>query len=144
KIVPNSDITTGRSFIPGTSNVFSSLQLKLVNIDLPEGYFRWSVQSIDDELNTSQFAVPQEFTLYKNILTNSPTNLTATSVSDRSISLTWSDNSTDETSFIIERSTHSGNSGFEIINQVSSNTVNFIDNSVLPRSIYYYRIRMDG
>jgi hypothetical protein len=143
EIAPNADPTTGASFIPGVANASSSFQRKISISALPEGYFRWSVQAVDDELNTSRFATPQEFTLYKNNPANAPTGLSHTVV-DRSVSLTWIDNSNDESGFTLERSAADGNSGFEAIKQLTSNTVTSADNTVLPRSVYYYRIRLDG
>jgi uncharacterized protein YuzB (UPF0349 family) len=143
KITPNADTTTGVSFIPGIANASSALQLQISNSALPEGYFRWSVQAVDDELNTSRFATPQEFTLYKNAPPNAPTGLSHTVV-DLSVSLAWTDHSNDESGFTIERSSLDGNTGFAAINQVPSNTVAYIDNTVLSRGVYFYRIRLDG
>jgi len=144
KIAPNADTTTGMSFIPASANVASALQHQISTTELLEGYFRWSVQSVDAELNTSQFATPQEFTHYKNNPANGPSNLTQTAIADRSVSLAWTDNSSDETAFSIERSSLDGNSGFEVVHQLASNMVSHTDNTVLPLSVYYYRIRLDG
>lgn len=143
-IVPNSDTTTGTSFIPGAANVSLALQKQMPISEIPEGYFLWSVQSVDDELNTSKFATPKEFTYYVNNPANAPTNLTKYTVDDQSVTLIWTDNSIDETSFTIERSSLNGNSGFEPVNQVASNSIEYTDNTVSPLSVYYYRIRLDG
>lgn len=143
RVAPNADTVTGVSFIPGTANASSALQRQISIPNLPEGYYRWSVQAVDAELNTSYFADPQEFTLYDYNPANAPTKLSST-VADRSVTLTWTDNSNDETGFTIERTSVDGNSGFEAIGQIPSNTATFTDNTVLPRRVYYYRIRLDG
>jgi hypothetical protein len=143
KIAPNADPSTGVSFIPGVANASSALQGQISISVLPEGYFRWSVQAVDGELNTSLFASPQEFTLYTNNPANAPTGLSHTVV-DRSVSLTWTDNSTNESGFTIERSSQDGNSGFQAIKQLTTNAVAYTDNTVLSRSVYYYRIRLNG
>ncbi len=143
-IAPGSDTTSGTSFIPGAANISTALRNQISTSDLPEGYYRWSVQSVDDELNTSKFAAPKEFTYYSSNPANAPTNLTITTVDDHSVALAWSDNSIDETSFTLERSSINGNSGFEPVGQVVSNAVEFTDNTVSPRHVYYYRVRLDG
>jgi hypothetical protein len=143
KIAPNADPATGVSFVPGFANAASALQKQILISVMPEGYYRWSVQAVDGSLNTSPFADPQEFTLYKDNPANAPTNLSST-VQDRSVSLTWTDNASDESGFTIERSSVDGNSGFESVGQLNSDAVTFTDNAVLPRRVYYYRIRLDG
>src|SRR5204862_2735481 len=111
---------------------------------LPDGYFQWSVQSVGAALNTSKFASPQEFTIYKNSPANAPTNLRLLGVADGAVTLVWSDNSNDESSFTIERSSESGNSGFEAIHEAAPNSATYADNTVSFRSVYYYRIRLNG
>ena len=142
EIAPYADPATGASFIPGVANA-SSLQWQISIATLPEGYYRWSVQAVDAELNTSHFASPQEFTLYKNNPANAPTGLSH-AVADHAVSLTWTDNSSNESGFTIERSSVDGNSGFEAIKDLTSNAVTYTDNTVLPRRVYYYRVRLDG
>ena len=143
RIAPNADPVTGVSFIPGTSPL-SRLQKQLSGSSLTEGYYRWSVQTTDDELNSSAFAEPKEFTFYSNNPANAPTNLTLSAITGQSASLTWADNSNDETGFTIERSSVNGNSGFEAIHSAASDAITYTDNNVAPRSVYYYRIRLDG
>jgi hypothetical protein len=143
RVAPNADPVTGTSFIPGTSTI-AALQKQLSASSLPEGYYRWSVQSTDDELNTSAFAAQQEFTFYTNNPANAPTNLTLSAVTGQTASITWADNSSDETGFTIERSSVNGNSGFEPIHQTALNAITYTDNTVTARTVYYYRIRLDG
>lgn len=71
---------------------------------------------------------------------NMPTNLTATVLSAFSIRLDWTDASTDETGFEIQRSATSG-SGFTLINTTAANAISFSDTGLTPATTYYYRIR---
>jgi len=69
-----------------------------------------------------------------------PTALSAHAVSSTRINLSWQDNSSNETSFEIERSLTSG-SGFTAIATVVANSTSFVDEGLLPTSQYYYRLR---
>ncbi len=68
-------------------------------------------------------------------------NLTATTLSESSIKLDWTDSFTDETGFIIERCEGLNCENFSQINSVSANTTSFTDNTVLWGRTYIYRIR---
>ncbi len=68
-----------------------------------------------------------------------PSNLTATPASSSQINLSWTDNSNNETSFKIERSTDGTN--FTQIAQVLANTTNYRNTGLLPDTTYYYRVR---
>jgi len=69
-----------------------------------------------------------------------PTGLTATNSSRGVVTLTWSDNSNNETSFLIERST-SVDSGYVQIGSVGSNGTSYFDSAVVRKTTYYYRVR---
>ncbi|MFH1227498.1 MAG: fibronectin type III domain-containing protein [Planctomycetota bacterium] len=69
-----------------------------------------------------------------------PSGLAAVAYSNSQINLTWTDNATNETSFIIERSTTSG-SGFVSCGQVTANVTSFADTSRTPATAYYYRVK---
>jgi PKD repeat protein len=70
-----------------------------------------------------------------------PSNLTAAaSLFSRRINLNWSDNSNNETSFKVERST-SSSSGFSQIASLSAGTRSYADTSISRRVTYYYRVR---
>ncbi|MTI20946.1 T9SS type A sorting domain-containing protein [Fulvivirga sp. RKSG066] len=143
-ITPNADTSTGFNHLPGNANAFESQQKQIQVMALSDGYFQWGLQAVDDELNTSQFSLTKEFTLYKNNPADAPTNLSKSIVEDRSVSFTWTDNSSNETSYTVERSSINGNTGFESIAQVAANVTSYVDNTVEPLVNYYYRIRIDG
>ena len=66
-------------------------------------------------------------------------NLTATAVAPNQIKLSWTDNSTDETGFKVERSLDGSN--FTQIAQLSANTTSYLNTGLFPDTSYYYRVR---
>jgi len=71
---------------------------------------------------------------------NAPSNLTASILSSTQIKLTWTDNSSDETYFYIERKT--GASGtYSTLTSVSANITTYTDYNLAPNTEYYYRVR---
>jgi hypothetical protein len=76
-----------------------------------------------------------------------PSNLQFTSYNNNSVTMTWSDNSNDETFFLIERKT--GASGtYAQIGSVKSNVTTFIDptggTTPQPGTLYYYQVRAEN
>ncbi|TAG44324.1 MAG: BspA family leucine-rich repeat surface protein [Cytophagia bacterium] len=77
---------------------------------------------------------------------NVPTNLQANSITFNKITLTWTDNSVDETSFDVERASIFTNNQFTRIASVGAmlgagNTVTYIDEDVFAFFEYRYRVR---
>lgn len=68
-----------------------------------------------------------------------PTNLVATAASCSQINLSWSDNSTDETQFNIERGTDGVN--FSQIATVGANVTTYSNTGLTASTTYYYRVR---
>jgi len=68
-----------------------------------------------------------------------PSDLTAAPVSDTEILLVWTDRSTDETGFKIERSMD-GQSGWTVASTVVANSTNFRDTGLTSGTVYYYRV----
>jgi hypothetical protein len=68
-----------------------------------------------------------------------PSGLSATAVSTSQINLTWSDNSTNEDGFKIERS--SNNSTWTQIGTVDRNATTFSSTGLSANKNYYYRVR---
>ncbi len=67
-----------------------------------------------------------------------PTNLVATSTNPQSVALSWTDASTDETGFRLERSDVPGS--FLPLTNLPPNSGSFLDTSVQPGRSYRYRI----
>ena len=72
---------------------------------------------------------------------NAPSNLTGTAVSASEIDLSWTDNSTDETVFKIERCTGNGCTNFGEIAQVGANVTSFPNTGLARNTWYRYRVR---
>ncbi|HEX8748227.1 MAG TPA: S8 family serine peptidase, partial [Pyrinomonadaceae bacterium] len=73
-------------------------------------------------------------------LPTAPAGLTASSYRQGEAALNWSDRSTNEQSFKIERST-SASSGFVQVATVGANQTSFTDRSLQRKRTYYYRVR---
>ena len=68
-----------------------------------------------------------------------PSGLTATPTTSSKIRLDWTDGSTGEDGFRIERSTD--NVSFTLVSTVGANVTTFEDSNLSPDTFYYYRIR---
>jgi hypothetical protein len=67
-----------------------------------------------------------------------PSNLTAAVVSAKQINLSWTDNSGNETGFVIQRSTNGGN--WSQLATVGANATSYSDRTVNKHHTYYYRV----
>jgi hypothetical protein len=70
-----------------------------------------------------------------------PTNLVSGGVSSTSVLVSWVDNSNNETSFQIERSTTGSGGPFALIGTVGVNRNSYTDTAVTAETHYYYRVR---
>lgn len=70
---------------------------------------------------------------------NAPTGLTASSASTSQISLSWTDNSSDETGFYVERSTSSGGT-FTQIASLGAGVTTYSNTGLAASTTYYYRV----
>jgi hypothetical protein len=68
-----------------------------------------------------------------------PTNLAATATSLSSISLTWTNNATNESGFIIQRSS-SANGTFTQVGTTSAGVTTFTDTNLSPATTYFYQV----
>jgi len=72
---------------------------------------------------------------------NAPSNLVANGVSSTQINLSWTDNSSDETVFKIERCTGNNCTNFAEIAQVGANVTTFPNTGLSRNTWYRYRVR---
>jgi hypothetical protein len=72
-----------------------------------------------------------------------PSGLAGTANTSTRITLTWNDNSSNETGFEIQKSSQSA-SGFVTIATTAANIETFVDNSVNGHATNYYRVRAVG
>jgi hypothetical protein len=70
---------------------------------------------------------------------NAPTTLLATATSTSAISLSWTDNSSNETGFYVERSPD--DSSWTQIASLGANVTTYNDSSLSSATTYYYRVR---
>ena len=70
---------------------------------------------------------------------SAPTSLVATVVSATQVSLTWVDNSNNETSFSIERGTGAG--AWAALASVAANSTTYLDTTAVGGTTYSYRVR---
>ena len=71
---------------------------------------------------------------------NAPSGLAAGSATSSSLTLTWTDNSSNETGFKIERST-SPSSGFTQIATVGANVTSYTSTGLSASTVYFYNVR---
>jgi hypothetical protein len=94
-------------------------------------YIGTTTSDFSNEANETTFAVPPPA---------APSGLTAVAVSPNQINLAWTDNSNDETGFIVERKPGTGGTWTEIV-IVGANTTTYNNSGINPNITYYYRVR---
>jgi fibronectin type III domain protein len=72
---------------------------------------------------------------------NAPSNLTGSATSGTTTSISWTDNSDNETSFKIERCTSNNCTNFAQIDQVGANVTSDSDSGLTRNTWYRYRVR---
>lgn len=70
---------------------------------------------------------------------NAPTNLLAVLVGNTQANLSWTDNSSDEIAFLVERSVNGG--AFSVIGATGPGITSYSDKGLLPSNFYSYRVR---
>lgn len=99
---------------------------------------RMDVKHLEGSSNVTDF-----FTMIKEPTATEPPGgpgaLTASALSTNQITLAWTDQSTNESSFRIERSTNGIN--FSEVASTPANVTNFLDGSLAPSRTFHYRVR---
>lgn len=72
-----------------------------------------------------------------------PSGLAVTLVTSGRIALAWTDTSSNESGFLIERSPD-GITGWTVVGTVPANTATFVDCGLLPQTTYFYRVSATG
>lgn len=86
-------------------------------------------------------SVVQNFKVPDNCPPIAPSNLTATSASSSQINLAWTDNSTNEAGFYIERCSGSACADFTPLAQVAANVTSYSNTALAPGATFTYRVR---
>ncbi len=100
-----------------------------------------SITSFGVDMNNELYICSFDSKIYRFTPTASvvaPSNLRFIINSSTSVTLSWNDNSINETGFKIERKIGSGK--FNLIDSVSANVTTYTDNSVADTAIYSYRV----
>ena len=101
-------------------------------------YYRINARNSAGDSDFSNIANAQ--TLAAGTNPDPPTNLIATAISNSQINLSWSDNASNESGYVVQRS-NSTATGFSNIATLGPNITSYIDSSGLSGSTtYYYRI----
>jgi len=85
------------------------------------------------------------FSAYSNVANSTtigpaaPSNLKATAVSTTQVNLTWTDNSTNESGFTVQRSTDGAN--YATVATMAANATTFGDTGLSRSTKYYYRVQ---
>ncbi len=131
------------SISPGTAQLVNHNSVASFSITPDPGYHVASVIGCGGTLAGNTYTtgpVTADCAVSATFGMNPPSHLTATLLPAARVRLTWTDNSINESSFIIERKTGLGG----IYTQVAlmpADTTTFIDMGLAPDTRYYYRIR---
>ncbi len=99
----------------------------------PEKQIKFRVKSVKDGISSGWSTSGYIYTA-----PGKPENVQAVSVSSDSINVTWTDNSSYESGYVIYRSTNGGN--YEFLTSVPANTEYYLDTSVTAGNTYTYRV----
>jgi hypothetical protein len=99
-----------------------------------------TLKAISVDLAGNQSAVMSQTYTIGGTAPAAPSGLTLTAPQQGSVTLNWVDNSSNETSFVVERSL-SQTTGFAQIGTVGANVRTFNDNTVARRTTYFYRVK---
>ncbi|MGC8943569.1 MAG: fibronectin type III domain-containing protein [Caldisericia bacterium] len=100
----------------------------------------WYKIKVKRDLNESSFSnTDSAKTLPLGSPPASPTNLVGTAINCNQIDITWQDNATDETNYVVERKIEGGS--YSVIITLPANTNVYSDTSVSPNTKYYYRVK---
>ena len=69
-----------------------------------------------------------------------PTNAVSSSATSTSISVSWTDNASDEDGYLVERSA-SASAGFAQVGTTAANATSYTDGGLTVATTYYYRVR---
>ena len=86
----------------------------------------------------------QELAAISPVIPNAPSNLVVIPISSSALQLSWTDNSSDETGFEVERSTTGSTGPFTLLTSVASNVVTYNNTGLSPSAEYCYRVRAIG
>jgi titin len=102
----------------------------------PETIYYYRVSAVNSSGQSAPTSIVHAGTLQNPPV--APSGLVATTISQTQINLGWTDNSSDENQFNIERSLDGVN--FSVLAIAPANTTSFADTNLNPATTYYYRV----
>jgi len=110
--------------------------------DTQQGAMRLDIQpaSVKFDFFNRSGALIDTYTVNAPAAPAAPSNVIAGAVSSTQIDVSWTDNTTTETSFILERSPDGANNWAQIA-APAANAMTFSDTTVQPGVTYFYRVR---
>jgi M6 family metalloprotease-like protein len=137
----NDPVTTLWSVVSGPGPVVfaDTMAVDTVANFKVQGVYTLRLSASDGVLQTTDDVVITVTTNALPVAIMAPTGLSAGAGATNRIDLAWTDNSANETGFVIERSATSG-SGFAAIGTAAANATTYLDSTVSAASTYYYRV----
>jgi hypothetical protein len=96
-----------------------------------------SIANNDPLANPYNFAITGAATLAAPAM---PTSFNASNVQPRQLTLSWVDNATNETGFVLDRRNVTTGESYALLQNLGADVVNYVDTTVLPGNSYQYRI----
>jgi phosphodiesterase/alkaline phosphatase D-like protein len=141
KIERSTSATTGFTQIATTAAGVTTFSDTIGLTPATNFFYRVRATNATDGTDSAFSNTANATTLSPPVPPAAPTNLTATAVSSGRIDLGWTDNSSNETGFKIERST-SATTGFVQIGTTTTGVATFSDTTGLtPATTFFYRVR---
>jgi acid phosphatase type 7 len=101
--------------------------------------------TLDAKFLRENSAIADSFRIVKGVagpaIPAAPTNLVATTFSTTQINLSWTDNSSDETGFRIERCTGASCTNFAQVAEIGANVTTFVNTGLTKNTTYTFRVR---
>jgi hypothetical protein len=138
--ITTADIPLGTDSIPGLAANGTSTQSISVAAPSVEGTF-WigaCVDAVSGESNTGNNCSSEVIIDVRELPPANPSNLQAVAATESAIELAWTDNSSNEDGFRIDRSTNA--TDWATIATPTANTTSFEDLGLMANTTYYYRI----
>ena len=105
----------------------------------PNTTYSYVVRARDSSQNTTLDSDPESATTNQ-VPPADPSNLSGTTISATEINLTWTDNSTDETGFKLERQPDGQVTWDIVAASLAPNTQAYADSGLSPSTLYHYRV----
>lgn len=138
---PNATATTCASsdWVSGGSATDTWTNFGLTPGDVNSTAFGIQIESAAPRKTDTNFVDAARITVY--YAPAAPTSLSATAISSSQINLAWTDNSTLESDFHIERCSGAGCTGFVEIATVGASTTSYPNTGLAASTLYRYRVR---